>query len=124
MRNIFRGNNKTSSDKGEKEPLLRSMQEDNLLLIEAAFNGDIASVKTLLAKNNIDINFQGRHEKTALYEASKNGHTDVVKELLEAGADANTIAKNGKEANSALFAAIVLPDFRTENLKFSLDFFS
>ena len=96
MRNIFGRNKKTSPNKGEKEPLLRSMQEDNLLLIEAAFNGDIASVKTLLAKNNIDINFQGRHEKTALYEASKNGHTDVVKELLEAGADANTIAKNGK----------------------------
>ena len=105
MRNIFGGNNKTSSDKGEKEPLLGSMQEDNLLLIEAAFNGDTASVKTLLAENNIDINFQGRHEKTALYEASKNGHTEVVKELLKAGADANTIAKNGKKANSALYAA-------------------
>ena len=61
MLNIFGGNNKISSDKGEKEPLLGSMQENNSLLIEAAITGDAASIERLLKENkeNIDIDFQG-----------------------------------------------------------------
>ena len=60
------------------------------------------AVKRLLAKDGVDVN-QARKEgpegwmagATALYHASRNGHKDVVRFLLQAGANVNQANKNG-----------------------------
>ena len=62
----------------------------NEALIKAAWSGDIVKVKELLANKGIDVN--SRMDKsgwTALILASTEGHCDVVKALLENGADVN-----------------------------------
>ena len=108
--NARRGN---SSEK-EEEPLLGgSKQENNSLLIEAAIQGDTASIERLLDGKKIDINFQSKSVilmkkgVTALYAASEKGHLQVVKKLLGEGADANIMAINvtTKNISSALHAA-------------------
>ena len=72
----------------------------------------LSVVKTLLKANNIDLNLANKPEHkrerqgvlagfTALMIAAENGHADVVKELLEKGANVNLENKQG-------FTALIL----------------
>ena len=58
-------------------------------LVEAAFEGDLATVKALLLKG-FDLESHDARGFTALSDASCNGQDDVVQLLLDLGADPNT----------------------------------
>lgn len=55
---------------------------------DAAWQGDAAKVKTLLA-NGADVNFQDKFGDTALMRVSATGKMTMVKILLDHGADVN-----------------------------------
>nr|WP_253308677.1 ankyrin repeat domain-containing protein [Rickettsia endosymbiont of Ceutorhynchus assimilis] len=56
----------------------------------AAQNGDISAVNYLLTKNT-DVNTPDHTKQTALHYAARNGHDDIVKLLLDHGANVNVI---------------------------------
>ena len=60
---------------------------DNNALHIAAKAGNVADVESQV--NNFDINAKGEYEDTALYWASREGKTEVVKLLLTLNADVN-----------------------------------
>lgn len=65
-------------------------------LVEAASNGDLEQVKTLIEKEGIDINARETEYEigeTALIGASTSGQLEVVKYLISKGADVNVVAK-------------------------------
>lgn len=65
-------------------------------LVEAASNGDLEQVKTLIEKEGIDINARETEYEigeTALISASTSGQLEVVKYLISKGADVNVVAK-------------------------------
>ena len=76
--------------------------DDNKKLIYAARICDIETIERLLKQKNIDINFGDKDGETALMIASKNGHTEGVKELLRAGAEVDKTTSCGE---TALFRA-------------------
>ena len=55
-------------------------------LQEAARKGDAATVKKLLDEG-VDVNTKFRYNATALFYACDHGHVDVVKVLLDHGAE-------------------------------------
>ncbi len=65
-------------------------------LIAAAEAGDMGKVKALLKTQ--DINAQNREGQTALMEAACEGHTEIVRLLLQAGADPNAQNREGQTA--------------------------
>lgn len=69
-----------------KEPIADKINEKlRADFSEAVVKGDLQSVKNLLAKGvNINEPLDGR---TALHQAASAGHTDILKILLDAGAD-------------------------------------
>jgi hypothetical protein len=67
-------------------------------LIKAAERGDLAAVKSLIAKTS-DVNAKtGKYGITALMEASRGGHIKVVEVLIAAGAEINAKDNNGVTA--------------------------
>jgi Ankyrin repeats (3 copies) len=66
---------------GQAPPLTKAEQ-----LQEAARKGDAALVKKLL-DDGVDVNTKYRYGATALFYACDHGHVDVVKVLLDKGAD-------------------------------------
>lgn len=69
-------------------PLAALAGELEELLWKAARQGDAATVQALLAKG-VDVNTKFRYGATALSYACDRGHVEVVKVLLEHGADVN-----------------------------------
>ncbi len=63
--------------------------ELDLDLIHASTEGDLASVRDLLAA---DVNIRGENGVTALFVAAVNGQADMVNVLLDAHADPNVLA--------------------------------
>ena len=66
-----------------------------LALHQASENGDLTEVRNILAEGTADLNalMPGhRALRTALHKASAYGHTNVVKLLLKAGADADKMS--------------------------------
>ncbi len=57
-------------------------------LWKAAFDGDLATVKSCL-DHGVDVNSRGQGGMSPLVVASRNGHLDVVKYLVEHGANVN-----------------------------------
>ncbi len=57
-------------------------------LREAARQGDLARVDALLAAG-VPVDAAARHGQTALYYAAERGHLEVVRRLVERGADVN-----------------------------------
>jgi len=57
-------------------------EEIDLKLINAVTTGDIKEVKVLI-KIGIDINIKDKNSETALVHASKNGHLEIVRILLD-----------------------------------------
>ncbi len=69
----------------------------NQELYYAAFNGNVASVKELIAKG-VDVNASDERGYTALHLASSQGHADVVWVLKENGAKIDAQTEDGKTA--------------------------
>jgi len=68
-------------------------------LIRASQKGKVDNVINILNKGaDIDINACDSNGNNALMLAAHNGHTEIVKLLLKAGADINKINNNGKTA--------------------------
>jgi ankyrin repeat protein len=79
--------------------------QNEKLMIKAAKKGDVAGVKQLL---KIDPSLSGARDKdgsTPLHCASWKGHAEVVKALLDAGADINAKSQNDHYGDTALHAA-------------------
>ena len=57
-------------------------------------------VKELVQGGLANVGAANAYGRTALIEASSGGHVDVVKVLLEAGADASAVDQSGKSAAS------------------------
>lgn len=67
-------------------------------LLRAARAGNADTVKSLLASPNVDVNGVDADGNTALIEAARFGHDDVITALLVARADVSTKNKQGKTA--------------------------
>jgi ankyrin repeat protein len=74
----------------------RSPETDALL--RAATIGNADTVRTLLASPNVDVNGIDDHGNTALIQAARFGHDEVVTALLIAKADVKTKNDEGKTA--------------------------
>jgi ankyrin repeat protein len=79
----------------------RSPETDALLRAARAGNAD--TVRTLLASPNVDVNGIDDHGNTALIEAARFGHDEVVTALLIAKAD--TKVKNAEGKTALMLAA-------------------
>ena len=66
-------------------------------LLVAAGKGDLAKVKELVTQG-ADVNGQSLASSTPLIEATYNGRIEVVKYLLENGANPNVMKKDGATA--------------------------
>jgi len=75
--------------KGRENLLKKNFKE----LLEASKNGNLKKVELLLKENNVDINEKDSIGdsigNTALMEACEYGHLEIVKLLIEKGADVN-----------------------------------
>ncbi|CAK7347458.1 unnamed protein product [Dovyalis caffra] len=67
------------------------------LLCEAAKNGDIDKVKSLI-NSGIDVTYFDNNGLTPLMHAAKRGHTVIVNDLLEAGAPWNALSPSNISA--------------------------
>ena len=58
-------------------------------LFDAVVTGDLAEVKRLVVSCGVDPNVKDNDGRTPLHRAAKRGHVDIVKLLLEHGANPN-----------------------------------
>ncbi len=84
---IFGCNTKRVAQSQETEALLR-----------AASAGSVDTVRTLLASPNVDVNGIDDQGNTALIQAARSGHNQVVTQLLIARADPKIKNNDGKSA--------------------------
>ncbi|OMO70706.1 hypothetical protein COLO4_28541 [Corchorus olitorius] len=73
------------------------MEAEGEQLCEAARNGDVTKVNTLI-KSGADVSYFDSDGLTPLMHAAKLGYTDVVKALLEAGAPWNALSPANQSA--------------------------
>ncbi|MEI6633373.1 MAG: ankyrin repeat domain-containing protein [Chlamydiota bacterium] len=66
--------------------------EKSELLLKASREGDVAAVAKCIA-DGVDVNTQGRSGGTPLFLAAEGGHAEVVRFLLDHGADPNKIPR-------------------------------
>ncbi len=64
-------------------------------IVEAAKNGDLQSVKMILTQDHSKLNATDEEKYTALHWACMRAHWDVVKYLIEEGADLNVVGGDG-----------------------------
>ncbi|XP_075992412.1 E3 ubiquitin-protein ligase mind bomb 1 isoform X2 [Anticarsia gemmatalis] len=98
---------KVASSDGERlSALLKKLFESHVTgdaneeLVKAAANGDATRCAEILARTDtahVDVNgFYGGH--TALQAAAQNGHVEVIRALVEAGADVDAEDRDGDRA--------------------------
>ena len=78
--------------------------EGSMCLILAAYCGHTDIVRYLVSLPEVDLNYKGVDNSTALYSAVLEKHADVVQVLIDAGADIET--KNDKGRSLLLVASI------------------
>ncbi|XP_046345060.2 uncharacterized protein LOC124125735 [Haliotis rufescens] len=83
------------------DPELLDEEKDNCLHLTC--RGGCLDVAKLLLRQSMDLNQDGKYERTPLMYASYNGHEDIVKLLLENGAP--TSVDSGSDTNSCLHLA-------------------
>jgi ankyrin repeat protein len=64
-------------------------------VVEAAKNGDLETVRTILARDPSKLDATDENKYTALHWACMRAHWDVVKYLIEEGADLNVVGGDG-----------------------------
>ncbi|KAI4882822.1 hypothetical protein NFI96_025048 [Prochilodus magdalenae] len=67
--------------------------------LDFASRGDIVRVSTMISHSTRLLNESGKQGWTALMLAARNGHLDVVKELLSKGCDKDLMNKSGQTAH-------------------------
>ncbi|XP_018652716.1 putative ankyrin 2,3/unc44 [Schistosoma mansoni] len=81
--------------------------------LRAARAGNIQKVLLLINEHNADVHACNANGLNALHLASKEGHAEVVRELIERGAKPNTATKKG---NTALHIASLAGQFEVVKL--------
>ena len=81
------------------------MPEPKKLIIKAAKNGDVESLKALLHDDPSLISVRDTDGSTPLHCATWKGHLDVVALLLKSGADVNAVNENEHWGTTPLHAA-------------------
>ena len=79
--------------------------QNEKMMIKAAKKGDVAAVKQLLKANKDLTNAKDTDDSTPLHCAAWKGHVEVVKALLDAGADINAKSRNDHYGDTPLHAA-------------------
>lgn len=82
------------------------------ILCEAAKNGDVDKVKSLI-NSGIDVTYFDRNGLTPLMHAAKHGHAAIVKDLLEAGAPWNALSPSNISAGDFAMEASHQDAFET-----------
>ena len=72
-----------------------TVDEGDTCLILAAYFGHTETVRYLVGLKDVDVNHQGMNNQSALHSAVQEGHPDVVRVLIDAGASVNTKDRNG-----------------------------
>ena len=78
---------------------------DERLMIKAAKAGEVAAIARLLALDKGLINARDKDGSTPLHCAAWKGHAEVVKILLDAGAEVSARSRNEHYGDTALHAA-------------------
>lgn len=65
---------------------------------DAAINGDLTTIRTLVADDPALVHAENEDDETPLFYAAYGGHTDVVKYLLDKGANPNAVSATGETA--------------------------
>ena len=81
------------------------MPDPNKEIIKAAKKGDVATLKSLLAIDRKLVDARDTDGSTPLHCATWKGHPEVVKALLAAGADVNSVNQNEHWGTTPLHAA-------------------
>jgi hypothetical protein len=68
---------------------------ETTLLHEMAANGDLEGVRMALKLNKSELSVQDFNLWQPLHEATRNGHLEVVKELVKGGASLDTVTLKG-----------------------------
>ncbi|XP_046582758.1 ankyrin repeat and SOCS box protein 2-like isoform X1 [Haliotis rubra] len=64
-------------------------------LYSASYNGDLETVKRILAAGHVDVNTRGGYSSTPVMAAAVRGHSDVVEFLVGRGADVSLVDSDG-----------------------------
>ena len=67
----------------------------SVLLFEAASEGDVAKLQTLLEKDKYDVNWRGEYGMSPVHVATLNNHAECVRLLIRAGAKVNQFDNDG-----------------------------
>jgi ankyrin repeat protein len=76
---------------------MKLQQQLNEELLNAAENGNLENVKTLLA-DGADVNSKNNHGINALDLAAQNGHEEIVEILILKGINVNALTQDGLTA--------------------------
>ena len=79
------------------DPYALELTSKRSAMHKAAFWGHILTINFLMDEVRMDVNQQDFNGDTALHDATRFGHLDVVEALLRGGA--NPMIKNGKDEN-------------------------
>lgn len=86
-----------SSDKKTAKPLPPPSAEEITAAVDAAFDGDLATVTAAL-ENGVPVDQTDQYGNTLLMLAAFNGHIDLTKTLLDAEADISVRDTEGRTA--------------------------
>ncbi|ABK44143.1 Ankyrin repeat-like protein [Magnetococcus marinus MC-1] len=78
-------------------------EDGNTPLHVAAIKNELVCAEALLASGKVDVDARGNHSRTALNMAVRKGHVEMVKLLLEKGADPNSEIFSGSCLHLAIF---------------------